>query len=111
MYLALLFIICKSLYDSLYKNSNISFKTSHDKQHHGNELYTLTVSACAYSWYDFSRWPWFNVYSEMGESLAKLDTFYMTNKVLLMMKRFYCHVYQGNSQGSGKLNDYSINNA
>ena len=28
-----------------------------------------------------------------------------------MTKRIYCHVYQGNSQGSGKLNDYSINNA
>ena len=27
-----------------------------------------------------------------------------------MTKRIYCHVYQGNSQGSGKLNDYSINN-
>ena len=47
----------------------------------------------------------------MGETLAILDTFYVTNKVLLMKKRIYCHVYQGNSQGSGKLNDYRINNA
>ena len=44
----------------------------------------------------------------MGETLAKLDSFYVTNKVLLMMKRIYCHVYQSNSQGSGKLNDHSI---
>ena len=28
-----------------------------------------------------------------------------------MTKRIYCLVYQGNSQGSSKLNDYSINNA
>ena len=79
MYLALLFIICKSLYDSLYKNLNISFKIRHDKRCHGNKLYTLTVSACAYSWRDFWTLPWFNVYSEMGETLAKLDTFYLTN--------------------------------
>ena len=79
MHLALLFVICKSLYDSLYKNFNISFKIRHNKQRHGNELYMLTVSACAYSWRDFSRLPWFNVYSEMGEILAKLDTFYVTN--------------------------------
>ena len=25
-----------------------------------------------------------------------------------MTKQIYCHVYQGNSQGSGKLNGYSI---
>ena len=25
-----------------------------------------------------------------------------------MTKRINCHVYQGNSQGSGKLNNYSI---
>ena len=75
MHLALLFNICKSLYDSLNKNLNISFKIKHDKQCHGNELYTLTVSACVYSWRDFSRLPWFNGYSEMGETLAKLDTF------------------------------------
>ena len=79
MYLALLFVICKSLYDSLYRNLNISFKIRHHKQRHGNELYTLTVRACAYSWRDFSRLPWFNVYSEMGEILAKLHTFYVTN--------------------------------
>ena len=47
----------------------------------------------------------------MGEALANLDTFYVTNYVLLTTKRIYCHVYQGNSQGSGKLNGYSINNA
>ena len=46
----------------------------------------------------------------MGETLAILDTFYVTNYVLLMTKRIYHHVYQGNSQGSGNLNDYSINN-
>ena len=79
MYLVLLFVICKSLYDSLYKNLNISSKIRHYIQRHGNELYTLTVSAYAYSWRDFSRLPWFNVYSEMGETLAKLDTFYVTN--------------------------------
>ena len=111
MYLALLFAICKSLCDSLYKNLNISFKIRHNKHRHGNELCTLTVSACAYSWRDISRLPWFNVFSEMGEALANLDTFYVTNLVLLTTKRIYCHVYQGNSQGSGKLNGYSINNA
>ena len=80
MYLVvLLFAICKPLYDSLYKNLNISFKIRHNKQRHDNKLYTLTVSACAYSWCDFSKLPWFNVYSEMGEILAKLDTFYVTN--------------------------------
>ena len=48
----------------------------------------LTVSACVYSWCDFSRLPWFNVYSEMGETLANLDTFYTTNLVLLITKGF-----------------------
>ena len=35
----------------------------------------------------------------MGETLANLDTLY----VLLIVKWIYCHMYQGNSQGSGKL--------
>ena len=79
MYLVLLFAICKSLYDSLYKNLNISFKIRHNNQRHGNELCTLTMSACAYLWRDTSRLPWFNVCSEMGEALANLDNFYVTN--------------------------------
>ena len=79
MCLALLFVFCKSLYNSLYKNFNNSFKIRHDKQRHGNELYMLIVSACAYSWHDFLRLPWFNVYSSMGETLLKLDTFYIAN--------------------------------
>ena len=77
IYVSSLTICC--LYNSLYKNLNISFRIKHDKQRHGNELYALTVSACAYSCRDFLKLPWFSVYSEMGETLAKLDTFYMTN--------------------------------
>ena len=56
----------------------------------------------------FLRLPWFTVYSETGETLANSDTFYVTNWVLLMTKWINCYVYQGNSQGSGKLNDYNV---
>ena len=35
----------------------------------------------------------------MREILANLDTFYVINYVLLMMKWIYCHMYQGDSQG------------
>ena len=34
----------------------------------------------------------------------------MTKHVLLMTKQIHCHVYHGNSQGNGKLNNYSTNN-
>ena len=47
----------------------------------------------------------------MRETLVHLDTFYVTNYVSLMMKWVYCHMYQGNSQGSGKLNNYSTDNS
>ena len=45
----------------------------------------------------------------MGENLANLD---MLSHGKLMMKCIYCHVYQGNSQGRGKLMlyNYSTNN-
>ena len=46
----------------------------------------------------------------MRETLANLDTFCVTNYVLLMIKYVDCHMYQGNSQGSGKLNNYSTDN-
>ena len=34
----------------------------------------------------------------------------MTKYVLLLMKWIYCHVYQINNQGNGKLNNYNTNN-
>ena len=46
----------------------------------------------------------------MREIVTNLDTFYVTNYVLVMMKWNYCHMYHGNSQGSGKLNKYNITN-
>ena len=46
----------------------------------------------------------------MREIVTNLDTFYVTNCVLVMTKWIYCNMYHGNSQGSGKLNNYITNN-
>ena len=108
--LLLLLAICMSLYNNLYKYFEYFPSSARcDKKCYDSKLCTLTISTiCMYVFvalYCVSRLPWFK--AKWVKTLANLDTFYVTNYVLLMTKWIYC---QDNNQGSSKLNNYSVNN-
>ena len=72
-------LICKSLYDSLYKNSNISFKQDKTNSVMAMSYIRLLWAPAHIHDVIFRGYHGFTIYSEMGETLAKLDTFYVTN--------------------------------